>query len=140
MNAPGLDRAALVHEIHRVLDEIQDPCSVSMSLSMGLGEMGLIEDVNVTSTGRVEIILRLTSPFCEFVPFMQGEALRKVRELEGVSEVVVTHDDGLNWDDDLMAPEAQKRRQRRLEAMHRLTEEHKAGSPSVSDPSRVRAT
>lgn len=134
MNAPAPDSAALVHEIHRVLDEIQDPCSVSM----GLGEMGLIEDVNVTPTGQVEITLRFTSPFCEFVPFMKGEALQRVRELEGVTEVVVLHDNGLNWDDDMIAPEAQKRRERSLEAVRRLTEEDTTHSRMVANRRRIR--
>lgn len=138
MNAPAPDSAALVQEIHRVLDEIQDPCSVSMSMSMGLGELGLIEDVNVTPTGQVEITLRLTSPFCEFVPFLKGEALQRVRELEGVTEVVVLHDNGLNWDDDMIAPEAQKRRERRLEAVRQLAEEHTTNSRMVANQRRIR--
>lgn len=112
--------------VRRVLDEIHDPCSVSMSQPMGLDEMGLVRDVVVDADGRVEITLRLTSPFCEMVPFMKGEALRKVGAVPGVTEVEVRHDGGLEWDHDMMAPSAQERRRKRLAALRKLNEERRA--------------
>jgi metal-sulfur cluster biosynthetic enzyme len=113
----------LTREIRRVLDEIHDPCSVSMSMPMGLDEMGLVKEVRVTPAGHVDITLRLTSPFCEMVPFMKGEAISKVAALDGVTHVEVKHDGGLDWGHDLMAPQAQERRRRRLEALRGLTEQ-----------------
>jgi metal-sulfur cluster biosynthetic enzyme len=109
------------HEsIHRVLDEIKDPCSVATSVPMGLSEMGLVKSVDVAAGGRVEIELRLTSPFCEMVPYMKREAERRVADLPGVSSVEVRHDSGLDWDPDMIAAEAQERRRRRLQAIGRL--------------------
>jgi len=113
----------LTREILRVLDEIHDPCSVSMSMPMGLDEMGLVKEVRVTPAGHVDITLRLTSPFCEMVPFMKGEAISRVAALDGVTRVEVRHDSGLDWDHDLIAPRAQERRRRRLGALRRLTEQ-----------------
>lgn len=103
--------------IRRVLDDIKDPCSVAQSIPTGLDEMGIVKSVQVSDAGCVEIELRLTSPFCEMLPFMQGEARRCVGELEGVTEVRVSHDAGLDWDHDLMSPAAQARRQRRLRVL-----------------------
>jgi len=50
-----------------------------------------------------------------------------VGELPGVTEVSVRHDSGLDWDHDMIAPEAQARRRRRLLALHRLPR----GEPSA---------
>lgn len=115
MNAPvGSARTALTEQIHRVLDRIQDPCSVATSVPMGLVEMGLVKSVEVTEAGEVTVQLRLTSPFCEMLPFMKAEAIRGIGALEGVAAVTVHHDAGLDWDHDLIAPAARHRRELRL--------------------------
>lgn len=103
-------------EVRRILDEIKDPCSVAASVPMGLDEMGIVKSVTVDD-GRVSVELRLTSPFCEMISFMRNEALAKIGKLPGVRSVAVTHDSGLDWDHDLIAPAAQARRQRRLDRM-----------------------
>lgn len=112
--------AALVDDVYRLLDEIRDPCSVAASVPMGLAEMGLVKSVEVGPGGHVEVELRLTSPFCEMVAYMKTEAERKLAELPGVADVSVRHDAGLDWDHDMIAPEAQARRRRRLLALQRL--------------------
>jgi metal-sulfur cluster biosynthetic enzyme len=119
---------ALVDEIHRVLDEIQDPCSVATSVPMGLGEMGIVKSVEVADDGHVEVELRLTSPFCEMINYMRIEAIRKVGELPGVTAVSVCHDSGLDWDHDMIAPDAQARRQRRLLTLKRLAERQRSST------------
>lgn len=136
MRTPGLETAAgagagggdagagdggpLVDEVRRLLDEIKDPCSIAASVPMGLDEMGIVKSVSVAPTGRVDVELRLTSPFCEMVAYMKTEAERKLGELPGVTDVCVRHDAGLDWDHDMIAPAAQARRRRRLLALQRL--------------------
>jgi metal-sulfur cluster biosynthetic enzyme len=107
-------------EIRRVLDDIQDPCSVANGTPMGLDEMGIVKAVEVGGDGTVEVTFRLTSPFCEMVAFMRQETIAKVGRMPGVTRVEVAHDSGLDWDHDLIAPAAQARRQRRLDALARL--------------------
>lgn len=124
MRVASKTQTELTREIRGVLDEIQDPCSVSMSMPMGLDEMGLVKEVHVTPAGHVKITLRLTSPFCEMVPFMKGEAISRVAALDGVTSVEVGHDGGLEWDHDLVAPQARERRRRRLDALRRLSEQN----------------
>jgi metal-sulfur cluster biosynthetic enzyme len=114
------DDAAVRDQIRRVLDEIKDPCSVAASVPMGLDEMGLVKSVDISPTGRVDIELRLTSPFCEMIAFLRNETLRRVGELPGVTEVCVRHDSWLDWDPDMIAADARARRQRRLQMLHEL--------------------
>lgn len=112
----------LADEIRRTLDGIHDPCSVAASVPMGLDEMGLVERVEVSDSGQVTIHLRLTSPFCEMVPFMKSEAIRRVGSLPGVSAVTVGHDSGLDWDHDMIAPAARRRRELRLSVIRRTAQ------------------
>lgn len=106
--------APLEASIRAVLDEIKDPCSIAAAVPMGLSEMGLISSLGVTSGGSVHVELRLTSPFCEMIAYMQNEIMDRVGELEGVTAVSVCHDSGFDWDHDMIAPEARARRERRL--------------------------
>ena len=119
-------------EIAQVLDEIMDPCSVAASVPMGLAEMGVVKSVDVSADGHVDVELRLTSPFCEMVAYMRTETLGKVGAMPGVTGVTVRHDSGLDWDHDMIAPEAQARRQRRLRALRDLP---KVG-PAPNRPAR----
>jgi metal-sulfur cluster biosynthetic enzyme len=118
-------RPDLVRATYRVLDEIHDPCSVASSVPMGLAEMGVVKSVAVSETGRVAITLRLTSPFCEMISFMRTESVRKVEALDGVTECVVDHDSGFDWDDDMIAPPAAQRRRLRLAAIRQEHESHR---------------
>lgn len=111
------DRTPLVQEVYRLLDQIHDPCSVANGDPMGLVEMGIIKAVTVSDAGEVTVDLRLTSPMCEMLPFMQGETIQRILALEGVTGCVVTRDSGFDWDHDLMSPEARGRRQLRLLAL-----------------------
>lgn len=97
------------------LDEIQDPCSVAGGTPMGLHEMGLVGSVDIGDEGDVTISLRLTSPFCHMIAFMQSEAFERVGALDGVSSVKVNGDQGLDWSPEMISAEAQERRRRRLQ-------------------------
>jgi metal-sulfur cluster biosynthetic enzyme len=109
-----------IDAVRGILDEIKDPCSVAASTPMGLDEMGLVRSLEITADGQVTIVLRLTSPFCEMVPFMRNEAIEKIRQLPGVTGVTVEHDSGLDWDLDLIAPAARERQRRRLRTLREL--------------------
>ena len=119
MNAPEI--GVLRREVFKVLDEIKDPCSVAASVAMGLDEMGIIKSVHISDAGHVAVEFRLTSPFCEMIAYMTNEALAKVGALPGVMGVSISNDTGLDWDPDMIAPEAQARRRRRLAMLHDLT-------------------
>ncbi len=107
-------------QVRDVLDQIKDPCSVASCIPMGLTEMGLIKTVQIDADGSIDIELRLTSPFCEMIGFLQSEAIAKVSALPGVTGVTVRRDNGFDWDHDLIAPAAQARRRARLDMLRAL--------------------
>lgn len=106
-------RAAIL----RRLDRVQDPCSVAGGTPMGLTEMGLVSHVEISSDGRVAVHLRLTSPFCHMIAFLQSETIEQVGSLPGVTSVTVRADQGLDWSPELIAPAARERRRLRLDAV-----------------------
>lgn len=97
-----------------LLDEIYDPCSVATGLRMGLVEMGLVESVEISEAGDVDIRLRLTSPFCEMIGFMKGEAIDKISRLPEAKSITIHADAGLDWSSEMMTAAARRRRNERL--------------------------
>ena len=102
-------------EVLRRLDQIQDPCSVAGGTPMGLNEIGLVRSVDVSADGDVAIDLRLTSPFCHMIGFMRKTAIEKCSGIEGVHEVDLKGDAGLDWDPSMISPAAEQRRQARID-------------------------
>ena len=114
------------HSLHAMvlaqLDEIEDPCSVASGTPMGLVEMGLVDSVNVSAGGLVEVNLRLTSPLCHMIGFFKVEAVRRLASLAGVTGVALHADMGLDWSSDRMSAVAQGRRAQRVRRLERLRE------------------
>ena len=114
------------HSLHAMvlaqLDEIEDPCSVASGTPMGLVEMGLVDSVNVSAGGLVEVNLRLTSPLCHMIGFFKVEAVRRLASLAGVKGVALHADMGLDWSSDRMSAVAQGRRAQLVRRMERLRE------------------
>ncbi len=104
--------------IRKELDEIKDPCSVAAGQPMGLSEMGLIRDVEISADGDVAIAMRLTSPFCHMIGFFKSETIERISALPGVRSVTMTADQGLDWSPSDISPAAAERRG---EALARMT-------------------
>lgn len=92
------------------LDEIKDPCSVANGTPMGLAEMGLIKTLDITDEGDVAIGLRLTSPFCHMIGFFKVEAQTRLMALPGITKVVLSADQGLDWSPQMIGTAGQARR------------------------------
>lgn len=105
----------LRRQILEKLDEIKDPCSCAQGTPMGLTEMGLIGSIDLSCDGDVQVNLRLTSPFCHMIAFLQAEAVQRVGSVPGVRSVTVKGDEGLDWSPSMISPEAQARRDKRLQ-------------------------
>jgi metal-sulfur cluster biosynthetic enzyme len=106
-----------VPAVRECLGEILDPCSVGNRTPMSITEMGLISSIDISDTGVVDVRLRLTAPACLMVGFFNEEAIAKIGLLDGVSDVRLTYDSGLDWTPDLIEPAAQARRRKYLELM-----------------------
>jgi metal-sulfur cluster biosynthetic enzyme len=128
MNA---ERAPSAQAVRRALDEIKDPCSVAASVPIGLEQMGMVESIKISGNGHVEVGLRLTSPSCEMIAFLRRETQRRVARLPAVTGVSVRQDRGLDWEPEMIAPDAQARRRQALRA--RMTA---AGMPPRARPAR----
>lgn len=106
----GPDRAA----VEACLDQIVDPCSTASVTPMSIVEMGLLRGLDISPSGKVDVHLRISDPGCMMVSYMTGEAIRLVSALDGVTEVSVDCDDGMDWDPDMIDPRVQERRRLRL--------------------------
>lgn len=110
-----------VAEIHRVLDGIVDPCSVSHGVPMGIDEMGLVRSVDIDEDGNVVVDMRLTSPCCLMVGHFTMETKARVGALPGVRTVELRHDAGMDWTPSMIAPAAEARRRLALQVIRRPT-------------------
>jgi len=91
------------------LDGIVDPCSEARGTDISIVEMGLLKSIEVDD-GRVHIELRITSPSCMMVGYFIEQAQKRVGPLEGVEEVTLSTDAGMDWREEMMADSALERR------------------------------
>ncbi len=71
------------------MESVYDP-----EIPVNIYELGLIYNVDIGPSGDVAIEMTLTSPACPVAGELPGEVEARVREVDGVSEVVVE----LVWD------------------------------------------
>lgn len=90
-------------QIMAALNRVHDPCSVATGRAMGLVDMGLIDRVEITDDGAVDVFLRLTSPACYLMPYLESESVTQVSTCAGVTAVAVHPDEGLDWSPDRIA-------------------------------------
>ncbi|WP_336327866.1 metal-sulfur cluster assembly factor [Halovenus sp. HT40] len=98
------------------LDEIVDPCSEARGTDISIVEMGLLKSIDV-SDGHVHIDLRITSPSCMMVGYFIEQAEKRVGALDGVEEVTLTTDAGMDWREEMMAESALEQRQEHQQAL-----------------------
>lgn len=76
-------------QIVEVLKPIQDP-----EIRLGVVDLGLIYDVDVSDDGVVRVKMTLTTPACPYGEMLLAMVHREVEQLEGVTKVEVV----LVWD------------------------------------------
>lgn len=113
------------------LDEIIDPCSDARGTGISIVEMGLLKRIEIED-GTVHIELRITSPSCMMVGYFIEQAQGRVGELEGVEEVTLETDAGMQWRDDMMTPEAKRRRREHQQTLADRYESSEQPPASVS--------
>jgi metal-sulfur cluster biosynthetic enzyme len=95
------------HDVRKVLNGIDDPCSVAAGCRAGLADMGLIESVTIDQDSgdlKVRVELGTTEVGCLMVGMFMSEAKARVGAMPGVKtvEVVIAHDAG--WTEEKMDP------------------------------------
>lgn len=93
--------------------------------------MGLLKRIEIEE-GTVHIELRITSPSCMMIGYFIEQAQDRVGELEGVEEVTLETDAGMQWRDDMMTPEAKRRRREHQQALADRYESSEQPPASVS--------
>jgi metal-sulfur cluster biosynthetic enzyme len=117
----------------RALQDVNDPCSVSVGCPISVVDMGIVRSVSVdVKTGAVDVIMRLTAPGCMYQLAFQRDVRQRLECLDGVTSVTVDFDSDFEWSEDEIAPAARVRlaatRQRRLEEMAPLKQRTHAGT------------
>jgi FeS assembly SUF system protein len=69
-------------------------------------DLGLIYELKVEETGAVSVKMTLTAPNCPVAGSLPGEVERKVRAIEGVTDVHVELVWDPPWDRDRLSPAA----------------------------------
>lgn len=69
-------------------------------------ELGLIYDAFASESGKVKVLMTLTSPNCPVADSLPNEVKQKVEMIEGVSEAEIELTFDPPWDRDMMSEEA----------------------------------
>ncbi|MGE0170382.1 metal-sulfur cluster assembly factor [Nocardioides sp.] len=129
-----------VEQVKAELNKIQDPCSLSQAFGIGMVDMGLVVDVNVTPAvdeqHDVDIQLRVTFPGCTFVPFFEQAVHRLLEPRSDVRAISVGWGAHGTWSPDQMSEEVKVKLDARRRDIAR-TVPGASGSPRPSNAVEV---
>jgi metal-sulfur cluster biosynthetic enzyme len=96
-------------EVLALLDEIHDPCSVSIGRPIGLVGMGIIEQVAIAGDA-IAVTVLPTFPDCLFRGVFEAEIETRLSSLAWCRAVTVAFAPAdRDWDESRMAPDALRR-------------------------------
>ena len=110
------------------LQEVIDPCSAATKVSLSIVEMGMVEAVQFTS-GDVTVALRMTSPLCHALPYLEMEIERVLAEAPGAVGIKCTFDPGGNWQPEDMTAGARQKLADQRELVRRKSVAHDGAVP-----------
>ncbi len=90
-------------QIREALKSVQDP-----EIRLSIIDLGLVYDVDVQLSGRVEIRMTLTTPACPYGEILLTNAQKAAAEVEGVVEVQMILVWAPPWDPETMASDTAK--------------------------------
>ncbi len=96
-----LDKINLEIKIIEILKTVNDP-----ELSADIYELGLVYEINISDNGFVNIRMTLTAPGCPVAGDIIMEVDKKVRAIEGVTDVNVMLTFDPPWNREMMSEEA----------------------------------
>jgi metal-sulfur cluster biosynthetic enzyme len=79
------NQETLAEQVREALKAVIDP-----ELGINIVDLGLVYETHISATGRVDVIMTLTSPGCPLGAIIQEQVTRALTGLFGVSEVAVT--------------------------------------------------
>ena len=96
-----LDTDAVKQAIVEALRTVYDP-----EIPVSLYELGLIYDIIVASSGKVDIVMTLTAPGCPVADILPMEVEKAAKSIDGVSAVHVELVFDPPWRPDMMSEAA----------------------------------
>lgn len=96
-----MNEEALKEKVIECLQTIYDP-----EIPVSIWELGLIYQVDILPLNNVQILMTLTAPGCPAAQSLPVEVDQKVREIEGVNDVLVTVTWSPAWDKSRMSEAA----------------------------------
>ncbi len=91
----------LGEEIVQQLKTVYDP-----EIPVDIYELGLIYDVHTNAEGEVKVLMTLTTPNCPAAEILPAEVEQKVKQIDGVENVIVEITFDPPWTQDMMSEEA----------------------------------
>ncbi|HUW05046.1 MAG TPA: iron-sulfur cluster assembly protein [Williamwhitmania sp.] len=88
-------------DIVKVLKNVYDP-----EIPVNIYDLGLIYEVNIDDSRKVEVKLTLTAPNCPMADQLIMEVNDRVAEITGVTDVVINLTFDPPWDKSMMSEEA----------------------------------
>ncbi len=102
----------IVHLVRSVANQVYDPCSMAMGLNVGLDEMGLVREISACPGANgwdVRLLLRLTSPGCQYFFYFKEELEKRLLAYASVSTVRVDWDEQFDWTPDDFSASAREK-------------------------------
>ena len=96
-----IDKIKTEVAIIEILKTVYDP-----EISSNVYDLGLVYEININDEGYVNITMTLTAPGCPVAGEIIAEVDRKVRAVEGVSDVNVMLTFDPPWNREMMSEEA----------------------------------
>ncbi|WP_236793401.1 metal-sulfur cluster assembly factor [Amycolatopsis sp. GM8] len=105
----NFDESAVVDLAERVraqVGQVVDPCGRTNGTGLTLGELGMVDSVDVGTDGVATVRLLLDDPVCLYSVPIRAEVATAARSVAGVTEVRIEHSTDRLWDPDRLSPEA----------------------------------
>lgn len=97
-----MNTEVLKQKVIDCLQTIYDP-----EIPVSIYELGLIYEVEILPLNNVQILMTLTAPSCPAAQSLPVEVDQKVRQIEGVNDVLVTVTWNPAWNKSMMSEAAQ---------------------------------
>lgn len=101
MELSPIETGIMKGEVIETLRSVFDP-----EIPVNIYDLGLVYDVDVSTQGKVDIRMTLTSPACPVAGTLPPEVQTKVAAIPGVAEAVVDVVWDPPWNMDMMSEEA----------------------------------
>jgi metal-sulfur cluster biosynthetic enzyme len=79
---------------------------IDPEIGINIVDLGLVYDVGVADTGKVEIIMTLTSPGCPLGPVIHAQVNQAIGDIDGVTDIAVNIVWNPAWRPEMMSEDA----------------------------------